>query len=269
MAYINVGGTAGYMCAIGGAWCFIDKSGAIVPGKRFANPDGIPSVKAFSDGRAAFKENGKWGFVDKSLNVVIPPTFDDVDDFHAGRAAVQAGALWGFIDLNGKKVIEAKYASVDRYVDGLAPVQTSTRSLYIDEAGNSKIDIDGCVIGEHPFFSEGLASVCLFDRLLYGFIDERGKTAISPTYDEVTPFFGNRAGVCKHNDGHNLWGFIDRSGTYRIPPKYESIDPDAFSRGLCLVHLRRKGRIGHRESTIAQYIDRNGRVVWSEDMTVN
>ena len=50
------------------------------------------------------KEDGKWGFIDKTGAMVILPQFGYVSTFHEGLAAVAVGGKWGYIDKTGKFV---------------------------------------------------------------------------------------------------------------------------------------------------------------------
>lgn len=51
----------------------------------------------FSEGLAAVKINGKWGFIDKTGKMVIPATFSGAKDFSEGLAAVEINGKWGYI----------------------------------------------------------------------------------------------------------------------------------------------------------------------------
>ena len=56
------------------------------------------------------KQNGKYGFVDKSGNVVVDYIYDEALEQNAlGFAAVNQNGLWGSIDSTGKVVVEPKY----------------------------------------------------------------------------------------------------------------------------------------------------------------
>ncbi len=53
---------------------------------------------------AAAKVGSKWGFVDKTGNVVIAPQFDEALDFGYGLARVRISTQWAYIDESGKFV---------------------------------------------------------------------------------------------------------------------------------------------------------------------
>jgi hypothetical protein len=43
-------------------------------------------------------KQGKYGFIDRTGNLVIAPRFENAGGFFAGRALVQLGGKWGYID---------------------------------------------------------------------------------------------------------------------------------------------------------------------------
>jgi hypothetical protein len=61
------------------------------------------------------EEKGKWGFIDKTGSLVIPPLFDDVWKFSNGRARVKVGGSELRVDKKGNLY----------YLDG-RPVDKST-----------------------------------------------------------------------------------------------------------------------------------------------
>jgi len=93
--------------------------------------EGIQSGEVFEDARpftsegyAAVKRNGKWGFIDTTGSVKISFKFDDALSFGQHLAAVKQGELWGYISLDGKMVIEPKYIEAKSFSNGSAPVLT-------------------------------------------------------------------------------------------------------------------------------------------------
>lgn len=75
----------GLMCArFDNQYAFIDKTGSL----------GIPRLfteaKPFVNGRAAVKENGKWGFINKKGVFVVQPKYLDAGSFFEGLAPVKA-----------------------------------------------------------------------------------------------------------------------------------------------------------------------------------
>ncbi len=67
------------------------------------------SSRDFSDGMCWFKKNGKFGAMNTSAQVVIPPTFIDASDFVYGVALVETETGQGLINKNGVFIIPPKY----------------------------------------------------------------------------------------------------------------------------------------------------------------
>ena len=113
-----------------GKWGFIDKSGNVVISFKY------DYAYRFSEGLAAVKLDGKWGFIDKSGNEVIPCKYDWSHDFSEGLAAVELDGKWGFIDKSGNEVIPCKYNLAHDFSEGLARVALDGGPFYIDKSGN-------------------------------------------------------------------------------------------------------------------------------------
>lgn len=64
----------------------------------------------FNDGLAAFKINGKCGFINKKGKVVIEAIYDDVENFQNGIVKVTLNELNGYINTKGKIVIPIRYS---------------------------------------------------------------------------------------------------------------------------------------------------------------
>lgn len=64
-------------------------------------------LSLFSEGYAAVCKNGKWGYIDKAGQEVIPCQYDWANPFHEGLASVLSSfdSGYGFIDTTGREVI--------------------------------------------------------------------------------------------------------------------------------------------------------------------
>lgn len=149
------------------------------------------TVKGFSDGLAAFRsDDGRWGFIDLTCKVVIPPTFAFTAGFREGLAPTEQDGRWGFVDKNGKWVVEPIFGDIEALSEGLARVRVGT---------------------------------------LYGYCDSAGRTVIAPIYDDAqhagTRFRNGVALVGKETDGRLERGWIDKTGAVVWapwpPPKKE------------------------------------------------
>jgi len=93
-------------------------------------------VGDFSEGLAAVKVNGKWGFIDKTGKIVIKPQFDsERQDFSEGLALVKVNGKWGFIDKMGKMVIKPQFDEAYGFSGGLASVLIGKKRGYINKKG--------------------------------------------------------------------------------------------------------------------------------------
>ena len=62
------------------------------------------SVEWFTEGLAAVRSKGKWGFVDAKGKVVVKPEYDKVFDFLGGQAGVVIRGDCTVIDRGGKRL---------------------------------------------------------------------------------------------------------------------------------------------------------------------
>lgn len=209
------------------------------------------------------RQNGKWGYINRSGKIVIEPQFMQIIDdnyifnygWSEGLAPVRFNTgLWGYIDKTGAVVIKPQFATAARFSEGLARVQSQNEWLvgYINKTGEVVIPYQYCFPGD---FKEGLAYMsimpgCFIDshmkedrRTDYGYIDKTGKTVIS------------KLGRGEFSEGlASVWvngkvGFIDKQGKMIIKPKFQATM--GFKDGLAEVLI--KGKI--------VFIDRTGKVV--------
>ncbi len=96
----------------------------------------------FSEGLAAVRMDGKWGYVDKIGQMALLPQYESATEFSEGLAAVKVGDKWGFIDKTGQMVIPPQffvryYPSFADYhfFGGVARVWVGKELAYIDVKG--------------------------------------------------------------------------------------------------------------------------------------
>ena len=78
-----------------------------------------------SEGYAAVKIGGRWGFISPDGTLMIDYLFDDALSFGQHLAAVKIGEFWGFINLSGQIVIEPVFPDAKSFNNGSAPVLTT------------------------------------------------------------------------------------------------------------------------------------------------
>lgn len=202
-----------------------------------------------NEGLCPVSANGKWGYVDLSGKVAIPPQFDSAAPFVRGLALVGIGNLFGFIDTTGRYVINPQFSYAGDFSDGLALAQEGGSWGFVDRAGHWAIaprfadaDPDG--------FSDGLAAVSITafsgsSGSGYGYISKNGKFKIKPQFRDAGTFSDGLAPV----QVGDKWGYINTSGSIVINPQFDPVT--AFSNGYALVG------VGGKSGTI----DRRGNYV--------
>ncbi|MCL1808429.1 MAG: WG repeat-containing protein [Clostridiales bacterium] len=175
---------------------YIDFAVVDSSGTEIVQPSKFNLINNYAEGLAAVRNDiwvdGKWGFIDKVGNEILPFEYDEVGvGFSEGLAAVSVGehnengsireyvGKWGFIDSDGNTIIPMKYDYATEFEEGLAAVN----------------------IGAVTENSEG-------DLLphggKWGFIDKKGKEIIPCKYDSVEGFSDGMAAVCLDNK----WGYV-------------------------------------------------------------
>ncbi|MEM9753595.1 MAG: WG repeat-containing protein [Planctomycetota bacterium] len=167
--------------ADGERWGLIDKRG------RFRHLDQrgvVKDLRGVSEGLAAVRINGLWGFLDKRFQTAIEAEWTEARDFAADRAAVRNALGWALIDRSGRRWIEGLW--------GLGDFETPQNAGLPDG---------------HPLADGSpLAPAETEDGI--GFIGPSGRWAIAPQFDAALPFF---RGVARVRVGETF-GYIDRAG---------------------------------------------------------
>ena len=225
-----------------GKWGWIDKTGRL-----FLPP--LASPPNFHEGLSSFERDGKWGYMDTTGTVVIQPEWEEAGEFSGGYAGVKRGGKWGGIDKTGRLVTPlGRYERLYFQPEiGLWLIAVGKKSGYIDRAGRVVIKPEW---DDVLFWSEGLLMV--FREHKGGFIDKTGKVVIPVEWEAIGPFLEGLA-PAKRNE---KWGFIDKTGKVVIELQWE--DALGFHRGLAGV--KRNGKWG--------FIDKTGKVIveprWDE-----
>ena len=121
-----------------GKWGFADRSGNVVIPCRYDN------VKGFSDGVATVAVCGddgdlKWGVIDGEGTHTVPCKYDYVRWFHSGMAAAKIHGKWGFIDRCGNPLTEFKYERTEECIEGMAHVGLDGKFGFVDSTGREVI----------------------------------------------------------------------------------------------------------------------------------
>jgi hypothetical protein len=103
---------------------------------------------------------------------------------------VRVDGRFGYIDRSGEMVIQPQFAQAGPFSEGLAPAGSGDRWGYIDEQGGWVIEPRFRMAAA---FSEGLAHVRAEFGEPYGYIDPAGRWIFLPQFQAADPFKGGRA----------------------------------------------------------------------------
>lgn len=192
------------------------------------------SYAEFREGRADRYENGKWGYVDRKMRVVIPYIYDQASCFRDGRARVGVGegenCKYGFIDREGDIVIPIVYDEIDVFINDIANVTKDGKCGSIDKEGNEMIPVIYDYVGIPFVENEGLVMVRQGDRK--GFVRRNGDVVIPIVYEDAESFFSHDMVRVKL---YGKWGYLNRKGDVVIPIIYD--DAGNFKNGRAEVML--------------------------------
>jgi hypothetical protein len=133
------------------------------------------------------EQHNKWGYINKTGQIVIPLQYQLAKPFSEGLAPVMVGGKWGYVEATGQMAIQPQFDNAEEFSEGLARV---------DMEPKGKPDLYNC-----------------------GYIDRSGRWVIPPKYKSLEsagwtgPFSEGQACVMLHHK----YGFVDRTGQEVVP----------------------------------------------------
>ncbi len=182
----------------------------------------------FFEDRAKIKKDGKFGFIDKQLNIVIQPIYDDASNFRSDVSFVKKDGKYGAIDSSGKGIIDATYESLSWFIEG-------KYFLFTKDKMQGAIDFQENIFIE-PIYNDLMNNAgTLYAQKTddYGFINSKGVFVSRRKYPNFhIGYPGFKEGYCVVNVGGifsrdpdlaafgGKWGVIDENGIMIIKPTY-------------------------------------------------
>jgi Tol biopolymer transport system component len=204
---------------------FIDPTGEVLVSQRLE-----PLTGNFQGSELAVIEvDGSFGYLARTGQMVIPPSFARAFPFSDGHAFVcpQGQTLFGIVDSSGKITVEPKFQNGTMFKEGLAYVVDDQGQGLVDSQGNWVLKLD-LKPAQTPVVSDGLIHVVTASGTTY--YDLKGQEFLTvPAM--CGPFSKNLAVAQDRTSG--LFGYIDRQGSWVIPALYK--DAKSFSEELAAV----------------------------------
>lgn len=201
-----------------------------------------------ADSLLPIREDGRWGYIDRTGRLAIEPQYERAWRFSGGLALVRDGQDFGYIRPNGSFALEPRFDDAWHFSDGLAPVEVDGQWSYLDTTGavvaDTQMSLPAEVLVEERYNEDRFQLVQSEGR--YGFRSEDGQRVIDPRFEQAWRFSDGLARA--KLDGK--WGYIDRQGEFAIEPAYDLAWD--FRNGLAMVQVG---------DTVA-YINRDGEMVW-------
>ena len=157
-------------------------------------------------------ENGLWGLIDASGNVVLAPKFEQI-----GRGGYTwIPETWDSANPPGQVLIHMTLTKGTPVTDRVIPVRFRSRFALAKRTG--EILIHGKYQEMAGGFSEGLLMVKSGSR--FGYVDEEGELVIPARWEQARIFRGGYAFVM----AEGRWGIIDRTGNVVVEPRWDQVE---------------------------------------------
>jgi hypothetical protein len=248
--------------------------------KREIIPARFERAMPFSEGLAAVRIGGRFGYIDERGEIAIQPQFDLAGDFIQGLAEILVGDKTGIINRRGEIVVQPMFQrAIPLTSQVIIAVEGAWRSAYYagfeklprlaesfpflgkvglyHVAGHWVRKPDLKHIGEFDREGRGLIwasdRVGVRDRPLYGLLASNGDWIIEPQYVYAGPLMSDRATVRKLVDGVELSGAVDPTGQIKVALGTWSLS--YWVNGLAIA------RESNQSDAKQALIDRNGNIL--------
>ena len=215
----------------------------------------------FSEGLAAVKKDGKFGYIDTKGNLVIPCQFGYASDFIEGTAVVAKddGMPYCILNRDGR-VVETKYILKDnsRYIESDGSLSQSSETHILN--GEVREYVGFYTLTEKKDNGDNVAH----------YLDKNLKEVTEPSESLLRDFAPDsvyteyfESGKDYLGDDENLSGLKDKKGTIIIPARYKYVR--MCDNGVALAEIRVEPADFHQEGlTVFGYIDLNGNSTFTD-----
>lgn len=152
-------------------------------------------------------QDGRWGFIDGTGAIVVPPQYDHVFPYRNGFTVVRIGDYRGgrraFLAADGSRVTDFVFDRAYHFVNGYGTAVRDGKWGFVAPDGSSP---GGFVWDAVRDFADGYAAVRLGDRRSgrWGLIDRTGRIVLEPVYLSLRAV-GDGVWAAENEDGVALF----------------------------------------------------------------
>ena len=184
-------------------------------------------AQPFSEGLAAVRIGGRYGFIDPAGRIVIAPRFQAAGHFSGGYAEVRLDGASGVIDRAGRLVVPARFERITPFTNGTFIAQPMRRNGPSTDSSEARLE----GLADAGFYLSG-GSAGLYDirkgwlttqDLQFSLFDAPARGLIWATKRDAN-----------HDD---KWGLLKSDGTWRVSPRYDHVQQLVEARAIVTARL--------------------------------
>ena len=122
-------------------WMIVNEAGEQVGTALFDDIKVDRALVAFRNGVAFAQKDGKYYLINTKGEIICKTAFEDAEAFASeGYAAAKYNGSWGFVDTTGKFVINPQYMEAHSFTNGMAAVSNGEEWAYVNTNNDIVID---------------------------------------------------------------------------------------------------------------------------------
>lgn len=226
-----------------GLWesCINNKMALFAEDGRRLTPNKYDHISDFKGDILKVEADGKYGFINKEGQEVVPIIYDDVKISSQGNyVTLLLKQNYSMVTSDGKEICQLKYDSIDAINEevGLASVYKNNYYGFIDTKGNEIIPLKYRFAEEFRGEYARVNASFGFDSNQRGLINAKGEEVVPLQYNYVGDFVNKELGIISVGDEKNVGIYDIFNKKELIAPKYASCGK--YSDGWLAVKSRGK-----------------------------
>ncbi len=226
---------------------------------------GYDSIAPFEDATPSdligMQKRNKWGHINSSGEVIVPPTYTEIMPFKNNYAIVQKGTKWGLIGKNNKSITAFEFDGFEQtydinFTESYKPLPNFYSTEYIDLLKATKKDLVGLINTKTgkmvlPFEFQSLNhvenNIFIAEKAgKYGIINLDNKELLPCQYDDISTI---KLGY-KVKKG-NLVGLLDSNFKQILPTEFEDIK-DGYKDNVYILKNNKMGIANNKGEILLQ-----------------